>query len=196
MLYEVITYPTAPVPGSWTEFSSFVTAPAGVDRLFFEMYWNRTTLYLDDISIVEAAATPTATIAPLQLTNFSYTFGNGPSASKSVSLSAINLTGSPGNLTINGSTNYEVSADNISFGATASIPYASAVLAGTPVYVRLKQGLARITSYNVCYTKLLRFDVCCRQQCTSIGWKSCRKFFGSSCFNRYKFGYAASCKFR
>ncbi len=148
-----IPYPTAPVPGSWTEFSSFVTAPAGVDRLFFEMYWNRTTLYLDDISIVEAAATPTATIAPLQLTNFSYTFGNGPSASKSVSLSAINLTGSPGNLTINGSTNYEVSADNISFGATASIPYASAVLAGTPVYVRLKQGLAKaVYSENVTVT--------------------------------------------
>ena len=52
-----------------------------------------------------------------------------------------------GNINISGSTNYEVSADNITFGAAAFIPYTGSTITNIPVYVRLKAGLG-IGSFN------------------------------------------------
>jgi hypothetical protein len=91
--------------------------------------------------------TATLTLGTAALTGFTYAAGSGPSASQSVSLSGINLTGAPGNITVTGSTNYEVSADNSTFGNTATVPYSSATLSSTNVYVRLKAALA-VGSYN------------------------------------------------
>lgn len=102
---------------------------------------------MDDVNISASVSAPTLTANPTSLTGFTYFVGSGPSASQSYNLSGINLTGAPGNITVTGSTNYEVSADNITFGASASIPYSSATLTATPVYVRLKAGLAA-GSYN------------------------------------------------
>ncbi|MFZ4549322.1 MAG: dockerin type I domain-containing protein, partial [Bacteroidales bacterium] len=66
-----------------------------------------------------------------------------PSVSQSFDLTGSNLTGAPGNLTVDaGTSNYEVSSDNINFGVTASVPFSSATLTATPVYLRLKAGLA------------------------------------------------------
>lgn len=94
-----------------------------------------------------ASNSPTLTVSPSTLTAFNYIFGAGPSASQSYNLSGSLLTGAPGNITITGSADYEVSSDNITFGASASIPYASATLSATPVYIRLIAGLA-VATYN------------------------------------------------
>ncbi|HEY1038100.1 MAG TPA: lamin tail domain-containing protein [Bacteroidia bacterium] len=92
-------------------------------------------------------STPTLTTSVASLTGFTYVVGSGPSASQSYNLSGTNLTGAPGNITVSGSTNYEVSNDNSTWGTSTTIAYSSATLAATPVYVRLKAGLA-VGTYN------------------------------------------------
>ena len=93
------------------------------------------------------APPPTLTVSPTSLSGFTYIVGNGPSTSQSYNLSGANLTGFPGNITITGSTNYEVSTDNASFSGSVTVAYTSATLAATPIYVRLKAGLG-VGSYN------------------------------------------------
>jgi hypothetical protein len=110
-------------------------------------------IQLDNVQISAAStstptltATTTPATSPAALTGFAYVAGNGPSAAQGFSLSGSNLTA--GTITITGSTNYEVSTDNASFGTTATIANtAGGTLAATPVYVRLKAGLAT-GSYN------------------------------------------------
>ncbi|GAB1468548.1 hypothetical protein MASR2M64_12800 [Candidatus Cloacimonadota bacterium] len=105
------------------------------------------SLYIDDIEVTQNSASPTITVSPSALTDFGYVFGSSTSTSQSYTLSAANLTPASGNITITGSTNYEVSTDNSSFGASKTVAYSSATLANTTIYVRLKTGLA-IGTYN------------------------------------------------
>ena len=93
------------------------------------------------------ALVPTLTVAPTTLTDFNYTVGNGPSTSQSFTLSGANLSGFPGNITVTGSTNYQVSTNNSTFSSSVQVPYTTATLASTPIYVRLKSGLA-VGAYN------------------------------------------------
>lgn len=93
------------------------------------------------------AIPPTLLASPSTLTGLNYFFGNGPSTAQSFNISGSNLAGAPGNLTVSGNSNYEVSSDNTSFGATATVPFADATLGNTPIYVRLKAGLA-VATYN------------------------------------------------
>jgi len=93
-------------------------------------------------------SSPTITVTPTLLTGFTYTEGSGPSTSQSYNLSGSNLTGGyPGNITVTGSTNYEVSTDNTNFSNSVTVAYSSATLSSTPVYVRLKSGLS-VSNYN------------------------------------------------
>jgi hypothetical protein len=94
-----------------------------------------------------STAIPTLTVIPSTLSGFVYIEGSGPSASQSYELSGSNLTGAPGTITVSGNTNYEVSNDNSTFGSSINIPYATSTLAGTPVYIMLKSGLAA-AAYN------------------------------------------------
>ncbi|WP_317191342.1 choice-of-anchor D domain-containing protein [Hymenobacter guriensis] len=102
---------------------------------------------------VAATGTSTApnpsviTLSASTLTSFGYIQGAGPSASKTYSLSATDLVPAAGNLTVTGSTNYEVSTDNSTFSGTVTVAYTGGALAATPIYVRLKAGLAAGT-YN------------------------------------------------
>lgn len=100
----------------------------------------------DDIivngTVTPNTPTPTLTTAPIALSGFSYIFGSGPSTSQSYNLSGANLTGFPGNITVTAPTNYEVSTDGTNFFASRTVAYGSATLAATPIYVRLKSGLA------------------------------------------------------
>ena len=82
------------------------------------------------------------TLSTTTLTGYS-TCSSGASASKSFTISGSGLTGS-GNVVVTGSTDYEVSSDNVTFGASASYPFAAGVITGQPktVYVRLKTGLS------------------------------------------------------
>lgn len=72
------------------------------------------------------------------------------SASQSFTLSGINLTGAPGVITITSpSTDFQVSSDNTSWGATASVAYSSATLASTSAYVRFTPQTAGLKSGNI-----------------------------------------------
>jgi len=87
------------------------------------------------------------TLSTSTLTNFNYIYGSGPSTSQSYNISGTGLTPASGDLTITGSTNYEVSTDNINFGGSKTISYTGSALSSTPVYVRLKSGLS-MGNYN------------------------------------------------
>jgi hypothetical protein len=104
--------------------------------------------YFDNFKVqVTPNLSPTLSAAPTALSNFNYVIGNGPSTSQSYNLSGINLTGYPGNIIVSGSTNYEVSSDNLIFSGSVNVPFSSATLSATPVYVRLKSGLS-VGTYN------------------------------------------------
>ena len=117
--------------------------------------WNAGTLARFDgirvgttwASVTPATGTPAILITPNSLSDFNYVVGSGPSTSQSYSLSGSDLTGYPGNITVTGSTNYEVSTDNSTFGSSVTVPYTSATLTSTPIYVRLKTGLI-VGTYN------------------------------------------------
>lgn len=107
-----------------------------------------TQVIVDDITWTGYSPTiPQITSTPSSLTGFTYSFGSGPSTSQSFNLSGLNLTGFPSSLTVEGTASYEVSTDNITFSSTITVPYTTATLSNTPVYVRLKSGLA-IGNYN------------------------------------------------
>ncbi|MFH0864677.1 MAG: lamin tail domain-containing protein [Bacteroidota bacterium] len=91
---------------------------------------------------------PTLLVSPSSLTGFSYMLGYGPSSNQTYSLSGVNLTGS-GNITVTGSTNYEVSTNGSSYSSSVTFAYASGIITGQPktVYVRLKAGLS-VGNYN------------------------------------------------
>ena len=105
----------------------------------------QTISYIAFSSSSTATATPlvpaSLNVTPTSINGINCVEGSGSSASQSFNVSGANLTGT-GNISISGSTNYEVSADNASFGVTALIPYTSSTLTSTPVYVRLKSGLS------------------------------------------------------
>lgn len=81
-------------------------------------------------------------VNPATLSGFTYRSGTGPSVSQSYLMSGTTLSPAAGNITVTGNSNFEVSSNNTSFGNTATIAYTSSALASTPVYVRMKAGLA------------------------------------------------------
>lgn len=103
---------------------------------------------IDDISWTCFNVTvPTLIASPDLLSGFHYIYGSGPSSVQSFSLSGVLLSGAPGNISLTAPANYEISLDNSSFLSELSIPYSSATLSATTVYVRLKAGLS-IGAYN------------------------------------------------
>lgn len=95
------------------------------------------------VALTASLNAPTIAVSPTSLTNLSY-IGSGPSAAQSVSVTASNLTGAPGSLTVSGSANYEVSttSSNSGFAASALIAYSGATLDPAGLWIRLKPGLA------------------------------------------------------
>ncbi len=82
------------------------------------------------------------------LSGFTYIFGSGPSAVQSYNLSGANLTGYPSDITVSAPTDYEISLSSASeYTSDISVPYTSATLSSTTIYVRLKAGLS-IGTYN------------------------------------------------
>ena len=91
---------------------------------------------------VAPSTSPTLICSPSSLTGFTYSYNAGPSTSKSYTLSGFLLAPAAGDVTINASTNYEISLDNTTFTGTAlTVAYSGSTLPNTPVYVRLKAGL-------------------------------------------------------
>ncbi|MCP9750866.1 T9SS type A sorting domain-containing protein [Ferruginibacter sp. HRS2-29] len=94
------------------------------------------------VGLTWADVTPTVATGPTlgttgNATNLSTVQGTA-SASGSFNVTGTDLTGFPGTiLATASSTDFQVSNDNASWGPTTTIPYTSATLAATPVYVRL-----------------------------------------------------------
>lgn len=82
----------------------------------------------------------------------SYTFGSGPSSSLAVGFVASNLLFG-GSVTVNGSTDFEVSKDDITYGSSVSYTYTGIAITST-VYVRLKAGrnVGTYTSQNITFS--------------------------------------------
>jgi len=98
------------------------------------------------------APTPVVTV-PGGTTTLTATTSGSAGVSANFSITGANLTGAPGNLTVTAPANVEVSANNSTWGGTASIPYSSATLASTPVYIRLAgTGAVGTISGNVSIT--------------------------------------------
>ena len=99
------------------------------------------TAYSGGVQTIVQSATLVA--SPTELTQFSYTVGHGPSKYQIFQLSGSDLLNAPGTITVHAPTNYTVSNDPAGpFNTTTTIAYTSDVLAETPVYVRLKEGLS------------------------------------------------------
>jgi hypothetical protein len=153
--------------GSWTQAGSDFTAPSNDDIQVFSVTANvsgnaririihvsggntstNRRLNLDDLLITDyAGSTPTITITPTTLTNFTYALGAGPSAEQSFTISGSNLTA---NVSIDAPANYEISTGTgASFIAADPITLTpeSGTLSETTIYVRLKAGLV-IGDYN------------------------------------------------
>ncbi len=140
--------PTISIP---TEASNDATGLAAIAI----RQWNAGTLARFDgirvgttwASVTPPAGTSVILVTPNSLSDFNYIVGAGPSTSQSYALSGSDLTGYPDNITVTGSTNYDVSTDNSTFGSSVNVPYSSATLTSTPIYVRLKAGLI-VGTYN------------------------------------------------
>jgi len=92
---------------------------------------------------VTAATIPVLEINPATLSGFTYVIGNGPSLIQSYNISGSDLTGYPSNINVTAPIDYEVSLNSGSgFVSVLNVAYTSATLISTPIYVRLKSGLA------------------------------------------------------
>ncbi|OWK73518.1 hypothetical protein CBW16_08370 [Flavobacteriaceae bacterium JJC] len=75
------------------------------------------------------------------------------SVSQTFNLSGANLTGAPGNITVTSpNTNFQVSNNNSTWGATTTIAYSSSTLASTPVYVRFTPQSSGAKSGNITFS--------------------------------------------
>lgn len=80
--------------------------------------------------------TPTLYTIPSTL-DFGFVQSGTTSSVLSYTLSGINLTGFPGNIAVTAPSNFEVSLSSGSgFASSINVPYSSATLANTPIYVR------------------------------------------------------------
>lgn len=89
---------------------------------------------------VSANPNPVIILNPTVVSGFTYVSGAGPSASQTIAMTAANLSPASGNITVTAPTDFEVSADDVSFSASINVAYTSGTLASTNIYVRLKSG--------------------------------------------------------
>lgn len=88
---------------------------------------------------------PLITVTPSSLTGFNHMVGT-PSASQTFDVSGIALTD---DITVTASTGFEISLDNIAYGATVSLTPASGTVTATTVYVRGNSSVYGSFSGNV-----------------------------------------------
>lgn len=109
--------------------------------------YNAPQIRINSASDVEFThpAGPSIVANPTELSGFSYTFEEGPSATQSFAVSGNNLTS---DATITVSTNYEISlTDGEDFNAQNTITLSGTSFSNTNIYVRLKAGL-EVGDYN------------------------------------------------
>ena len=135
------------IDGSGTgTFSSIITGLTAGTLYHLRAYATNSngTAYGSDLQFTTTAL-PHLTInlsnQPATLSGFTYVVGSGPSSSQYYNLSGAALFPVSGNITIAGTADFDVSANNIIFGNTVTLAYSTSSLSSTPVYVRLKSGL-------------------------------------------------------
>jgi len=104
-------------------------------------------LLIDDFTVTDYAGAPSPTIvlSPATLSDFSYVEGSGPSAEKTFTVTGSDLTA---NISLAASTNYEISkTSNSGYTSPLTLTQSGGSVAETPIYVRLKSGLAD-ANYN------------------------------------------------
>ena len=90
-------------------------------------------------------ADPELTVSVTELSDFTYTFGNGPSAAKNFTVSGSNLTA---NVTVTAPTNFQVCATATgNFANSLTLTQSAGTLNTTTVYVKMIAGLA-VGSYS------------------------------------------------
>ncbi len=92
-------------------------------------------------------ATPTVTASTL--TDFGTVTVGSSSASQTLTVSGTDLTGAPGDITVTAPAGFEVSLDGTTWTTTVNIPYTSATLASTSVFVRFTPTAAGAASGNI-----------------------------------------------
>lgn len=145
-----ITEPTADATSTNTGATDYTS----IQRFFFRQDGTSATpgtLIFDELKIgtTWADVTPVPSVDPIlsantPVSNLNTVLGIA-STSKSFKLSGLNLTGAPGTITLTtSSNNFEVSNDNISWDFSTTVPYNSATLADTTIYVRISTDAAAV----------------------------------------------------
>ena len=139
--------PTTP-DGTVTETASF----SNVGSIALRQFNAAEKVIVDGIRVADnwaeavapsSGSTPVISASPGTLSGFVYSIGGGPSASQSYNLSGVDLTPAFSDITVTPTANFEISLDNASFVQTPIlVPYSNGMLSPTPIYVRLKAGLA------------------------------------------------------
>ena len=132
-----VTLPTAALNQAQVQLRIITSNAAGNDE------W----VGVDDIVVTGSTSgvtPPTLSATPATLSGSqgpAYIAGSGPS-SVSLSLSGSNLDPANGIITVTSSNAavFTVSNDNVTFGASATIPYSNSALSNVPVYVQLVAG--------------------------------------------------------
>ncbi len=142
------TEPGSPLVTIGPTGSGTASDPANIGTIAIRQGTNTPTANIDGIrvstswsEIFPVTGSPLISVSPSLLSGFTYFEGSGPSASQSYNLSGSSLTPASGNISVTGSTNYEVSLNNSTFSGSVNVAYSGGGLASTPIYVRLKAGL-------------------------------------------------------
>lgn len=100
-----------------------------------------------------AITTPVlATSTPTSLTFAEQAVGTNSTTVQSFTLNGTNLKSFPSNITVNAPTDFQVSADGVSWASSFNIPYTSATLAATTIYVRFSPLSGGFKSENITFT--------------------------------------------
>ena len=137
--------------------SPTISLPAAAQINGLKLRWVKsgtTSVRIDDIILKgTVSSTPTLSVSTSSLSAFSSTVAGQNSTSQTFNLSGSNFTNASGNITVTApNTDFQVSSDNISFGATATIPYTANALATTAVYARFTPQSEGAKSGNITFS--------------------------------------------
>ena len=100
-------------------------------------------------TVVPCSALPASITVTGTINDFGNVVVGTSSASQSYNISGADLTGAPGVITVTAPTDFEVSNNNSTWGATTTIAYTSASLSSTPVWVRFTPTSPGVKTGNV-----------------------------------------------
>ncbi|MDP8204248.1 MAG: lamin tail domain-containing protein [Candidatus Tenebribacter mawsonii] len=135
------------ITNTFVQFTQNITGTGSLIDIKITFFLNNgdEDIAIDNIELV--GLTQTITLSTSSLTGFTYEEGSGPSSEQSFTAEGSNLTA---DISIAATTNYEISTGTGgSFSATnpITLTQSGGSVASTPIYVRLKAGLA-VGDYN------------------------------------------------